>query len=314
MHPRTVKRVLANLLVAAEPPAILLALIVIIGILSLPLFPFSHRVSFPLVPETGAEALAYQRLVDEVRELGLAARVEVSVAGRRGDRLVLHGVRELTGIGPEVGAVLDESGYQVLPFRTRPMVEESDLLRSHPRFVLSIQAVVFMIVGGLLVRFRLRPAAGAPAAGPARSLILGVVGGFAVFGTSLVLGLLLHLIGVEVEEQAWIVELLQDRGQLFRLIPWIVLIVPLSEEIFFRAYVFRFLEQRLGLAAGLVLSSGLFAVVHFNPSGMVTYLGIGFVLALVYKGSSSLVAPVLAHVIYNSLAVLVAVLVSGGSG
>ena len=48
----------------------------------------------------------------------------------------------------------------------------------------------------------------------------------------------------------------------------------------------------IGLLAGFALSSVTFAFVHFNFSGFFIYVGIGLVLAQVYRATSSIVAPI----------------------
>jgi len=120
-------------------------------------------------------------------------------------------------------------------------------------------------------------------------------------------GFALNLLGFPVQEQEWVLELLRDRATLLGLIPWIVVLLPLSEEVFFRGYVFRFVSQRIGLRTGAVVSALMFALVHFNLSGFLIYVGIGLVLAWVYVRSSSLVAPIIGHVIHNSIVLAVGV-------
>ncbi|HKQ62662.1 MAG TPA: CPBP family intramembrane glutamic endopeptidase, partial [Candidatus Polarisedimenticolaceae bacterium] len=120
--------------------------------------------------------------------------------------------------------------------------------------------------------------------------------------------LLLQLAGVPVEEQAWVQELLGKPGALLRLVPWLVLVGPFAEEVFFRGYVFRFAAQRGGVGAGYAISSILFGLVHLNLSGFFVYVAIGCVLAAVYRRSESLIAPITAHTLYNSIVVLSSVL------
>ncbi len=130
----------------------------------------------------------------------------------------------------------------------------------------------------------------------------------AAFGCSLLIGLLLHLIGLPPQEQAWLRDLLEDRATILALAPWILLLVPLSEEVFFRAYVFRFVTDRAGLLVGLGISSAMFAVIHLNPSGILIYLVVGLLFAVVYARMKSLAAPVAAHATYNGLVLAAALL------
>ena len=83
--------------------------------------------------------------------------------------------------------------------------------------------------------------------------------------------------------------------------PWIVLAAPLSEEVFFRVYMFRFLSQRVGVLTGILVSSASFALIHLNLSGFFVYLAVGGVFALIYRRTSNIWAPISAHVTYNGI-------------
>jgi membrane protease YdiL (CAAX protease family) len=187
-------------------------------------------------------------------------------------------------------------------------IELGYVLREVAKPYLSLQALVFLVVGGLLSRYRVRPEHGPARSGCLSAAAMGAGAGLAAFLLSLLLGAVLKLLRLPVQEQAWVLELLRDREKVIELVPWMVVIVPVSEEIFFRAYVFRMLSQRAGLAAGLAISSIMFAAVHFNPSGFFIYFAIGMVLAYVYRRTSNIAAPIAGHVVHNSLVLSVLLL------
>jgi membrane protease YdiL (CAAX protease family) len=83
------------------------------------------------------------------------------------------------------------------------------------------------------------------------------------------------------------------------------LLGPLSEEMFFRAFVLRVVERRLGPVAGVVLSSGLFAAAHLEAAWLPGAFVAGLGLALLYARTRSLPAAAAAHAGIN-LASLVA--------
>jgi membrane protease YdiL (CAAX protease family) len=124
-------------------------------------------------------------------------------------------------------------------------------------------------------------------------------------------GALLKLVGLPVGEQAWLLELFSQPRKLMWLWPWIVLVAPISEEVFFRGYVFRHIARHAGLPTGLALSSVLFALIHFNASGLVIYLGIGCVLAWVYQRTGRLVAPIVGHATLNAIVLAASILTAG---
>ena len=288
-----------SLLAAIES---ILALGVAMGltlVLTLPLLRFTAE--FPLVwPESPTEP-AFEELIGLVDDRGLDGSVEiVRDDDPGGPRMVVSGLSLLELATSGIPALVARAGFETARPTYRPGPVE-EVLRDSGRLVFSIQALVFVVVGGVLIRFRVTPAARATAVDHGRAVLIGLLGGVAAFGISVVIGIVLNLLGLPVEEQEWAVELFRDRARLMQLLPWIVLIVPFSEEVFFRGYVLRFLNERAGLSTAVVVSTALFALVHFNPTGIVVYLGIGAVLAYAYLRSGSIVTPVLAHAVHNSL-------------
>ena len=180
---------------------------------------------------------------------------------------------------------------------------EAELLPELP-MILLLQALVFVVLGLLAIRLRIRREEPVGRTGPLGAVLIGLAGAGLAFGLSLVIGTVQSWLGVPVQEQDWVLALADDRETLLRLAPLAVLLAPVSEEIFFRAYMFRFLSQRAGPGVAYGVSSVLFGLIHFNPSGLAVYIGIGLVLAFVYRRSSSLIAPVVGHVCFNALALL----------
>jgi membrane protease YdiL (CAAX protease family) len=88
-----------------------------------------------------------------------------------------------------------------------------------------------------------------------------------------------------------------------------VVMAPLCEEVFFRGAVLRGIRSSWGTAAGVLLSSALFAAWHVLPPRMI----VTFILGLWFGGlavaSGGLAAPILAHAINNT--VVLALLVAG---
>ena len=107
--------------------------------------------------------------------------------------------------------------------------------------------------------------------------------------------------------------LLETLGNHFKYYNWadlliLAVIAGVAEEILFRGTLQPWLEQRLGMGAGLILSSILFGLVHaVTPlyaflAGLVSlYLG----LALDYGESRNLLTPIIIHALYDFLAFIV---------
>jgi membrane protease YdiL (CAAX protease family) len=79
-------------------------------------------------------------------------------------------------------------------------------------------------------------------------------------------------------------------------------LAPLAEEIFFRGYVFRAMSARKGYARGLVYSSMLFGLVHFNLAAFLPLTVGAVLLAVSYRRSGSLWTPIVAHALNNAFA------------
>jgi membrane protease YdiL (CAAX protease family) len=301
----------------AEPVlALIVAGLLTLG-LSVPFLPFGREADLRLRPDPAVEErLSHEQLVARIEALGVARRVEVRLEDG-GHHLVLLGIGAEPPEEDLAARVLDaieSSGYSSAAFSTRKVVDLEALAGGDPRqltTVLALQSAVFLVAGLALMRLRLAPRRTEGASSAVRSFLLGVGGGTAAVLASGVLSLGLEALGLPVEEQAWLQEILADPATLARLLPWLVLVGPLAEEAFFRGYTFGFLRQRLGFPAALLVSSVLFAVIHFNLSGFLIYLIIGVVLAWVYERTSSLMAPIAGHVTVNALVLVTAHLTRG---
>lgn len=81
----------------------------------------------------------------------------------------------------------------------------------------------------------------------------------------------------------------------------VLIAAPLSEEVFFRGFLFTSLRSRFGFLASAAISAAVFGAFHLL-SGLV--LGpllfvVGFGLAYLYERRGSLVAPIAAHATFN---------------
>ena len=301
----------------AEPLLAVAGAFLLTGLVVLPLVPVELRVEVELRPVPGSESSAsHTELRDEIESLGLADRVEVLLLGGA-SRLVLQGVSDVEEIERPVGDVLERSGYQRRDFVSTPVLDVEGLLRTQSHalpLLLSIQAVIFLGSGLLLARGRIRKTPPELAAPPLRAVLLGLAAGVGAVVLSAGISGLLSLLGLPVEEQEWLTELYAEPQALLWIAPWVVLVGPVAEEVFFRGYFFRFTSQRAGLPVGLFLSSVTFAVIHWNASGFLIYVGIGCVLAWVYHHTGRIVAPIVGHVTLNAIVLAVsALLVEKGS-
>ena len=165
---------------------------------------------------------------------------------------------------------LDELGWDdaVPKMTTQPRylgaMENPQRMRFYIPPFMTAQAFVFILAAWVMVRWR-RPRALGGSVRPATALVWGAGSALVAFFGSTLVGGGLQLTGWEVEEQAWIQALMADRSVLLVLMPWLVLFGPISEEIFFRGYVFRRLFSSVSPRAAYLVSALLFAVIHWHP-------------------------------------------------
>jgi hypothetical protein len=290
----------------AEPLLALAAALILTLVLTAPFFPTATRLDLTLRPAAGVEPTPRAVLEERVEALGVAHDARVLLIRGR-SRLVLTGVGDPDVAERRVGDLIEREGYRRDDFDRSAVWDLEALLGGDPRrlvVVMTIQAAVFGAAGLVLGRRpSIEPLRAAPLSRP-RSVLLGIGAGLAAVLLEAILSQFLALVGLPVEEQEWLVELFRDPGTVARLLPWMVLIVPLSEELFFRHYMFRWITTSAGYPAGLVASSTLFALTHFNVSGLLLYLGVGCVFAWAYRQSGRLAAPIAAHLTLNAVVVL----------
>jgi len=266
-------------------------------------------------PETPA---ALDETKDTIRSLFDTDETIVVREGDSGWRLMAW----IDGAPPDdrlaaLAVELDELGWDgAVPMMTiQPgllgVAEIPRKMRVYVPPALTLQAMLFVLAAWFMVRWR-KPRGFGRVVRPAQAIAWGVVAAVAAFVISTLIGGLLHLTGMEVKEQAWIQALMADRSALLAVMPWLVLVGPVSEEAFFRGYVFRRLWSSAGPYAAYAVSALLFAVIHWHPVGLPVYAVIGLIFCWVYRRTGSLWAPVVGHVVYNGIVVSTPLLLGPG--
>ena len=102
------------------------------------------------------------------------------------------------------------------------------------------------------------------------------------------------------------------RGLGLRLLgPVVVLAAPLGEETFFRGFLYGALRRRWSAPAAAIASGLMFGLVHLSGPDFLLLVPalvvVGVGLALVYERRRSLVAPMVAHALFNLVGYVVIV-------
>jgi uncharacterized protein len=84
----------------------------------------------------------------------------------------------------------------------------------------------------------------------------------------------------------------------------LVVLAPLAEELFFRGLLFQALRRRVHRWPAIGVSALLFGLVHLEPLVIVTSFAVGMYLAWLLARRETLVAPVVAHVVFNLVGVV----------
>lgn len=85
-----------------------------------------------------------------------------------------------------------------------------------------------------------------------------------------------------------------------------VLLGPLAEELVFRGYLYGAAKQALGAGKALLLTSALFGLIHGVQYAVPIAL-LGLLFGWLRERSGGLAAPILAHVLHNSIVVAVVI-------
>jgi membrane protease YdiL (CAAX protease family) len=125
---------------------------------------------------------------------------------------------------------------------------------------------------------------------------------------------LLHLFGLPEEPQNLVAIF---RGAKSPAIVAFMLLVacglaPLTEELVFRAGLYRFVRQKLGRTPALLVSGLGFGALHANWAGFVPLAALGMILALAYEASGSIRVAIAAHALFNLNTVLLVLAGLGG--
>lgn len=132
----------------------------------------------------------------------------------------------------------------------------------------------------------------------AATIALGI--GAALVG-SMIVGLVFEWLGLLVQEQARVLEIVQGAhahgigAEAAALVLAALVLAPMTEEWFFRGLLFRRVAARSGRALAYGLSALAFAAIHDNPAGFVVYLWLGLVFAAVLERTGRLWAAMAVH-------------------
>ena len=90
-----------------------------------------------------------------------------------------------------------------------------------------------------------------------------------------------------------------DPALLVFMIVLAAVIAPITEELIFRAGLFRYLRTRVSRGFALVIPALLFALLHGNLAAFVPLFALGMFFALAYERTGRIAVPMIAHALFN---------------
>jgi hypothetical protein len=144
---------------------------------------------------------------------------------------------------------------------------------------------------------------------PTSATLHPALSGFATFIISLpvltavsaVWQFLLQLCGIPAEKQDLIDIFANAKspGLLAFMIVLATVVAPLTEELLFRAGLFRFMRTRLPRWAALVIPSCLFGALHGNLASFAPLVALGIIFSLAYERTGRIATTMIAHGLFN---------------
>lgn len=80
---------------------------------------------------------------------------------------------------------------------------------------------------------------------------------------------------------------------------------PILEEIVFRKILFGTLYKRYNFFIAAIISSLIFALIHFDPTHLLVYISMGLVFSFLYVQTKRIIVPIMAHVMMNTYVMLI---------
>lgn len=135
-----------------------------------------------------------------------------------------------------------------------------------------------------------------------RPSVLGVGAGllFAVYMFNAVYAYLLDGFGLRVQTD--LTPVVQELSTVWPLFFATVVVAPVTEEVFFRGFVFAGLRARYDWRWAALISSVLFAAAHLQLTFFIPAFLLGFLFAFLYQKSNSIWPGLILHAVVNGLA------------
>lgn len=135
-------------------------------------------------------------------------------------------------------------------------------------------------------------------------LMLGLGQGVLLFFIVTIVGIIMSSIyPYEVKPQAFasVINSVSNWREALLLIVIGSVIAPISEEIYFRGFLYTALKGKTGKTAAIIISASFFGLLHFDLLRFIPITLGGIWLTYIYEKTGSLLTSMLAHSVWNSI-------------
>lgn len=236
---------------------------------------------------------------------------------RRGDDLVIRseyrGSVSQRPTHDEIRAELRRLGYELRGMRggSSGMTGGLAEILTNPYTLAAMLAAMQLalgVIGLLRMRAETRPGEALAALFPGsagRALGFGALGGLGLLGLGFLNQSVLTAVLGHAPPSPWDSAVAMPAQTKLVFLLFGGLGAPLAEEIFFRGYLFGKFRRAGYVGFGVAFTSVVFGAVHFSDIYNVPCIGLfGVCLAWLYHRTGSLLAPIVAHAVNNSVAIL----------
>ena len=105
---------------------------------------------------------------------------------------------------------------------------------------------------------------------------------------------------------------LRDPAQLALMIVMTVVVAPVTEEMIFRARVFRFLDMYLPTPWAALITSVPFALLHGKLLAAIPLIVLSMALCFAYRRTGRIITPIVLHAVFNLNSLVVTVVTGSG--
>lgn len=136
---------------------------------------------------------------------------------------------------------------------------------------------------------------------------VGLINGIGLFTFITFIGILLNiLLPKQVEPQSVAQIIMQAKTGWEKFIPLLVtgIFAPISEELYFRGFLYPALRKKIGVKLGIIITSLIFGCLHLDLIRAIPLTLGGIWLNWLYERSGSLYPSIIAHGVWNSIMTL----------